>query len=221
MTPPRNPASPIAAVSTADGRLIVAMIEMMTALIAKHAAATLPCRAGAVGEIAAGQHAGRAGAEKGGQRDIGGRECHAIAAHQRDDAEIADAGIGQAEQHEEDRQHDDRRRDDALPCAAGAPSVLRSAELASGMPTAINSSATTGPTAPATISAPRPADGRHQRGHDRRRHRAAEEAGKGVDRKRAAHPRFVHMRRQDRVIAGMIDAVGEARAARRSTISEV
>ena len=44
ITPPRNPASPIAAVSTADGRLIVAMTMMMTALIAKHAAATLPWR---------------------------------------------------------------------------------------------------------------------------------------------------------------------------------
>ena len=39
---------------------------------------------------------------------------------------------------------------------AAAPSCLRSAELASGMPTAINPSAATGPTAPATINAPRP-----------------------------------------------------------------
>ena len=40
--------------------------------------------------------------------------------------------------------------------AAASPSALRSAELASGMPTTINASATAGPTAPATISAPRP-----------------------------------------------------------------
>ena len=40
--------------------------------------------------------------------------------------------------------------------AAEPPSALRSAELASGMPTTSNSSATAGPTAPATISAPRP-----------------------------------------------------------------
>ena len=39
---------------------------------------------------------------------------------------------------------------------AAMPSCLRSAELASGIPTAINPSATTGPTAPATIKAPRP-----------------------------------------------------------------
>ena len=52
-------------------------------------------------------------------------------------------------------------------------------------------------------------DRRDERGHDRGRHRAAEEARKGVDRKRTAHPRFIHMRRQDRVIAGVIDAVGE------------
>ena len=84
---------------------------------------------------------------------------------------------------------------------ACAPSVLRSAALASGMPTAINSSATTGPTAPATISAPWPPTG-HERGHDRGRHRAAKEAGKSVDRKRAAHPRFIHVGGKDRVIAG-------------------
>ena len=59
------------------------------------------------------------------------------------------------------------------------------------------------------------ADGRDQRRHDRGRHRAAEEAGKGVDREGAAHPRFVHMGRQDRVIGRMIDAVGETQAARR------
>ena len=39
---------------------------------------------------------------------------------------------------------------------AGTPSTWRSAALASGMPTTISSSATSGPTAPATISAPRP-----------------------------------------------------------------
>ena len=49
----------------------------------------------------------------------------------------------------------------------------------------------------------------HQRGHDGRRDRAAEEAGKGVDRKCAAHARLVHMGRQDRIIGRMIDAVGE------------
>ena len=54
------------------------------------------------------------------------------------------------------------------------------------------------------------ADQRDQRGHDRRRDRAAEVAGKGVDRKRASHPRFVHMRRQDRVVGRMVDAVGDA-----------
>ena len=53
------------------------------------------------------------------------------------------------------------------------------------------------------------ADRCHQRRHDRGRHRAAEEAGKGVDRKRAAHPRFIHVRRQDGVIGGVIDAVGK------------
>ena len=53
------------------------------------------------------------------------------------------------------------------------------------------------------------ADRRDQRRHDGGRDRAAEEAGKGVDRKRAAHSRFIHMRRQDRVIGRMIDAVGE------------
>ena len=53
------------------------------------------------------------------------------------------------------------------------------------------------------------ADRRNQRRHDGRRDRAAEEAGKGVDRKGAAHPRLVHMGRQDRVIGRMIDAVGE------------
>ena len=63
----------------------------------------------------------------------------------------------------------------------------------------------------------------HQRRHDRGRDRAAEETGKGVDRKRAAHPRLVHMRRQDRIIGRMIDAVGEpeqrgaARSARGSS----
>ena len=40
MTPPRNPASPRAAVSTAVGRLTVAITVMMTALMPKQAAAT-------------------------------------------------------------------------------------------------------------------------------------------------------------------------------------
>jgi hypothetical protein len=30
-----------------------------------------------------------------------------------------------------------------------------------------------------------------------------------VNRKRAAHPRFIHMRRQDRIVARVIDAVGK------------
>ena len=42
-------------------------------------------------------------------------------------------------------------------CFGGCtPSILRSAALASGTPTAISSSATSGPTAPVTISAPTP-----------------------------------------------------------------
>ena len=48
-----------------------------------------------------------------------------------------------------------------------------------------------------------------ERGDDRRRHRAAEIAGKGVDREGAAHPRLVHMLGEDGVIGGMVDAVGE------------
>ncbi len=39
--------------------------------------------------------------------------------------------------------------------------------------------------------------------------RAAEIAGKSVDREGAAHPRLIHVLGQDRVIGGMIDAVGE------------
>ena len=97
-----------------------------------------------------------------------------------------------------------------LTCGACSPFALFLLAPASGMPMMTRSSATSGPTAPATISAPRPPIHGHQRGHDRWRHRAADEAGKGVDRKRAAHPRFVHMRRQDRVIGRVIDAVGEA-----------
>ncbi len=77
----------------------------------------------------------------------------------------------------------------------------RSAALASGTPTTISSSGH-----PQRAIA---ADGGGQRGHDRRRDRAAEKAGEGVDRKRAAHPRLVHMRRQDGVIGRMIDAVGK------------
>ena len=42
-------------------------------------------------------------------------------------------------------------------CRGGCtPSILRSAALASGMPTTVSNSATSGPTAPATISAPWP-----------------------------------------------------------------
>ena len=50
----------------------------------------------------------------------------------------------------------------------------------------------------------------NQRGHDGRRDRAAEKSGKSVDRKRAAHARFIHVRGQDRIIGGMIDAVGKS-----------
>ena len=100
ITPPRNPASPIAAVSTIAGRPTSAITSTIAALIAKHAGGHLAVAVGAVGEIAAGKHARGAGAEKRRQRDIGRRERNAIAAHQRHHAEIADAGIGQAEQHE-------------------------------------------------------------------------------------------------------------------------
>ena len=92
---------------------------------------------------------------------------------------------------------------------ADAPSALRSAELASGMPTTIKTSATDGTDRAGHDQRAETADRCHQRGHDGRRHRAAEEARKGVDRERAAHPRFIHMRRQDRIVARMIDAVGE------------
>src|SRR6478735_4387715 len=95
ITPPRNPAIPIAA--EAGG-------------------CDLSMAGGAVGEIAAGQHARSTCAEKRGQRDVRCRESDAVARHQRDHAEIADAGIRQAEQHEEQRQHDDCRRHDALFC---------------------------------------------------------------------------------------------------------
>ena len=50
---------------------------------------------------------------------------------------------------------------------------------------------------------------RNQRGHDGGRHRAAEEAGKSVDRKCAAHARLIDVGRKDRIIGRMIDAVGE------------
>ncbi len=49
----------------------------------------------------------------------------------------------------------------------------------------------------------------NQRSHNGGRDRAAEETGKGVDRKGAAHARRIHVRRQDRIIGRMIDAVGE------------
>jgi hypothetical protein len=56
----------------------------------------------------------------------------------------------------------------------------------------------------------RPADAGDQRRHDRRSDRAAEKAGEAVDRKRPAHPRLVHVGGEDRVVGGMIDAIGEA-----------
>ena len=96
-----------------------------------------------------------------------------------------------------------------LCCGADAPSALRSAELASGMPTTINSSATSRTDRTGHDQRAEAADRRHQRGHDRGRDRAAEEARKRVDRKRAAHPPYIHMRRQDRIVAGVIDAVGK------------
>ncbi|GCC48570.1 hypothetical protein chiPu_0032566, partial [Chiloscyllium punctatum] len=68
---------------------------------------------GPVGEIAAGEHARGAGAEECGQRDVGGRERGAVAAHQRDHAEIVDARGRQAQQREERGQHHQRRRDHA------------------------------------------------------------------------------------------------------------
>jgi len=38
---------------------------------------------------------------------------------------------------------------------------------------------------------------------------AAEKAREGVDREGAAHPRFVHMGGEDRIVGRMIDAVGQ------------
>ena len=92
---------------------------------------------------------------------------------------------------------------------AAAPSCLRSAELASGMPASHQCQRHHGTDRAGHDQGAETSDRCDERGHDRGRHRAAEEARKGVDRKRAAHPRFIHMRRQDRVVAGVIDAVGE------------
>jgi hypothetical protein len=50
----------------------------------------------------------------------------------------------------------------------------------------------------------------HQGRHDGWRHRSAKKSGEGVDRKCAAHPRFVHVRREYRVIGRMINAVGQS-----------
>ncbi len=50
---------------------------------------------------------------------------------------------------------------------------------------------------------------RNQPRHDGGCDGAAEEAGKGVDRKCAAHARLIHVGRKDRIIGRMIDAVGK------------
>ena len=96
-----------------------------------------------------------------------------------------------------------------LCCGACTPSTLRSAALASGMPTTISSSATSGPDGAGHDQGAVATDRRDQRGDDGGRDRAAEESGKGVDRKCAAHARLIHMGRQDRIVGRMIDAVGE------------
>jgi len=70
ITPPRNPAIAIMAVSSGDGSAIVAMISTIAALTAKQAGGELSVPPCAVGEIAAGQHANGAGGEIGGQRQM-------------------------------------------------------------------------------------------------------------------------------------------------------
>ena len=117
--------------------------------------------------------------------------------------------VDRAQQREERGQHHQRRRDHA---GLGCGIVLCLGLVGAGIGNAEHDQ-----------------EQRHQRSHraghdqravaadrgdescdDRRCHRAAEEAGKGMDREGAAHPRLIHMGRQDRVVGRMIDAVGEA-----------
>ena len=168
---------------------------------------------GVVGEKATRQHADGAETEKRGQRDVGGRERTAIAAHQRNHAEIADPGIGKTEQHEEDGQHDDcRGHDILLRCrysidrAVGGAGVGYAHDKQQQRDSRSNRSGHD----QGAVAAGRG----DQRRHDGGRDRAAEESGKGMDRKRAAHARFIHMGRQDRIVGRMIDAVGKAQQRR-------
>ena len=87
ITPPRKPATVIMAISSTGCGVSKAISTMMTTLMAKQAAATSPCRCVRSARIAAGENADGAGAEIGGQRDVGGGEQQAIAVHQRADAE--------------------------------------------------------------------------------------------------------------------------------------
>ena len=73
ITPPRKPATVIAAVSGIAGNVTNAMTSTSAVLIGEADGRDLAVALGAVGEEAAREHADGAGAEIGGQRDVGGR----------------------------------------------------------------------------------------------------------------------------------------------------
>ena len=77
ITPLRKPATVIAAISSGAGRRQGRDGEHDRGIDGEAGGGDLAVAPGAVGEEAAGQHADGAGAEIGGQRDVGGRRTSA------------------------------------------------------------------------------------------------------------------------------------------------
>ena len=160
-------------------------------VVAKQAAAnSWPCRSVPQARNPPPARQDRAGAKEARQRQVSGAERDAMTAGRHHQAEIGDAGIGQAEQHEEDRQHHDRRRQHVRLRRRHHRHACARRRAHRAGPSRPSKSATTGPTAPATINALRPpmlaTSAAMIAGATARPRRTR----KGVNRKGTAHPRL-------------------------------